>query len=193
MSAQEGCEKRLIELERRVVEERPRLSCQPYELVAMIRKQISEAVQEGVLAGSPREVVDLVKCSRVDRGGVFTISGGLHAERWEESGQFERVDDGARFNFNVTGSAEGGCVDLVAYNYNLAWSPLGGERLGFIRFDWNRTFIEERKILSSPPLSHVHLGRHGVVSPAPVLSPLEALDYLLWHKLVSRPSASSAR
>jgi len=177
-------------LESRVVGAKPRFECRAYEFVDEVRGVLIEAVDGGVLIGSHRRVLSLLRLEE-GRGGPMTVFGGQRAEAWHEDGQYER-DDGARFNFNFTLVESGGWADVVAYHYNVAWRPSDGVcGRDYLRFDWDEGFRGTRVLLGSPPLSHVHLGRHGIVSPTPVMSPLELLDLLLWHTLVSRPTPLS--
>jgi hypothetical protein len=155
------------------------------ELERAIRNQLTRAFDTGRLRTSPQDTVRYIRCFR-DRAmnpalvrelaarkllaEAFVVTGGQkNQSRSKELAHFER-DDGAWFDFSITGRESSGSVELLAYDFEIRLPP--GHGAPFLRFDLNLPGHdnEDRSLRC-----HVHCGSDEFLVPAPLMTPLELL------------------
>lgn len=110
----------------------------------------------------------------------------VHFDRAEAQPHIVR-DDGAWLAFSITVQQTRSQLVLIAYDFELVFEPEHQPR--FVRFDLNAPdhANAEREIRS-----HVHPGNDDLLLPAPIQTPEELLDLLVWRLRPRDPEAPRA-
>lgn len=186
---------RLLELERRISDNRPDLPEHFYQFQLKIHQRLEQACNSGHLLNRFRDLTKpLYEYTTPESNkGIGFVDGGSRVDRWVNTNQFRR-DDGACFNFFVmVRYLPTYPPELIAYHFNIAFPD--GRAPAFVRFDLNEAEYakpEERDALQSPLLCHAHPGRKHMIIPTPIMAPWEILDILLYAHL-RRPFRSPAK
>ena len=174
---------------------RPNLPGTFRELCSQVVNALRKGSDLGVLRDPPHRIFAQLKEAapppEVERGAQALVGGSKNFHRSLDLPHFTR-DDGGWFDFAITAREQNGALELLAYNFELRF-PVSPPGLGqppppFVRFDLN------------PPghsnadrglRAHVHVGHDDLSVPAPILSPEEILDLLLYGlRLPADPRAS---
>jgi hypothetical protein len=154
-----------------------------------IRNKLTRAVDAGHIQNSPQEILKYVRCFRepnLDRkmaadlgsrqllSDSFVVSGGQKNQaRSTEHEHFAR-DDGAWFDFSITGREVAGAVELLAYDFEIRLPP--GRGTAFVRFDCNLpAHHNDQRGLRC----HLHCGSDDILLPAPLFTPEELLTIFI--------------
>jgi hypothetical protein len=108
---------------------------------------------------------------------AYCIAGGEKNQARDRALPHLERDDGAWFDFTITVRESGECLDLLAYAFEIRLLPRMGT--SFLRFDLNlpgpRTEGAEARELRC----HLHPGSDDMRVPAPLMSPVEVLAFLI--------------
>jgi len=101
---------------------------------------------------------------------AFSITGGdKNQARSRDLRHFVR-DDGAWFDFSITGRERQGAVQLLAYDFEIRLRPNSGAP--FVRFDLNLPGHDNEQ---HSLRCHIHCGSDDFLLPAPMMTPTELL------------------
>ena len=158
-------------------------------LATAIRKQLTRASDTGRIATSPGDIARHVKLfgerdmhptlatdlrTRRLIGEAFSITGGSKNQaRSKDIPHFIR-DDGAWFDFTITGRELAGVVWLLAYDFEIRLPPNSGAP--FVRFDLNLPGHDNEQ---DSLRCHVHCGSDDFLLPAPMMTPAELLTVFI--------------
>ncbi len=159
----------------------------PDDLVDLLRNELCLARDKRILATKKRDVWKLLKTGDSPiscDGGVGIYGGEKDFKRRGDKPRFVR-NDGAWFHFTITvDMRDRRPLALIAYDFELVFPeklvkehqfPL------FVRFDLNqpghRNDCRELR-------AHMHPGHDDLITPAPLMAPLEILRLFLYGGLV---------
>lgn len=159
----------------------------PDKLRTIICNELWRAVDDGVLVTRKDECHKLLKLSDSPVKGPNNI--GIYGgdKDFKRTGLMKRFmrNDGAWFHFSITvGQPNRQLMTLIAYDFELCFSD---EFIRdhcspkFVRFDLNEP---EHPNEIRDLRSHMHPGHDDLITPAPVMSPLEILHLFLYVGLV---------
>lgn len=141
-----------------------------------IRAKLQAAVRDGALTASPYRVSKKL-LRQTTAGSATSIFGGAasHDCQYTANATFER-EDGTWFTFWITLVAG----NLDSYSFQICFR--GEQCPTFLRFELDAPGTAQN---SGPHeaeglRSHLHPGHNDLRVPAPVLSPLELLDFFLY-------------
>lgn len=168
-------DERVNALQKRVLGAGPSMPSDVRALFGEIRKYLLEAADEELLKSPPDIIIKLLKMveDSKERGTAEILVGRANFKRSNDMPAFER-DDGARFDFGITLRQEKSGLALIAYHFEIRF-PEGCP--GFVRFDLNPPgHKNEDKGLRA----YLHPGHDDLQVPAPMMSPIEVLDVLVY-------------
>jgi hypothetical protein len=150
------------------------------ELYKQIRRCLTAASEQRKLNGGIQRILKLLKSERSKNS--FAIFGGGNREggskkdlkRRNKEVWFER-DDGGLFTFSLTVLESKSNLTLHSYDFEL-WLPENVSPV-FIRFDLNSPSHDNEK---DGMRSHLHPGHDNLSVPCPIMSPVEALEIILY-------------
>jgi hypothetical protein len=143
-----------------------------------IRSYLIDASDNRRIRNSINDIYKLLRMDgRADGYGLIAC-GGIDFHRDGGVPHLTR-DDGARLTFSLTLVEAEGVAALVAYRVELAGIPSGAPP--FLRFDFDSPGKPHE---ANGLRSHLHPGSDLVRVPAPVMTPLEILDLLLYGSCV---------
>jgi hypothetical protein len=144
---------------------------------------LRRAILDEVLVNGVYDVGQLLRLTASSRSGdpnVFALTGGpKDLRRVDSPKRAERFlrDDGAVIHFAlVVRERQEAPLDLVAYGFEIYFPSQ--QPIAFVRFDLN-----DRKH-SNDDLglrAHLHPGNEDLQLPSPLLSPLDALNFLIYR------------
>jgi hypothetical protein len=143
-----------------------------------IRKCLITASDEGMLRTPVHSILSLLNVEMrrgPGRDGVATLSGGAALDKEQEGEEFFYRDDDARIRFAITVRFDGASQELSSYRFHLQFPA---ETVpAYTRFDLNPGPSDDPLL---EPRCHVHIGAEDLRVPAPVMSPIEILNKLLY-------------
>lgn len=162
-------------------------------LFKRVRQKLIKACNQGVLACNMSVVQQQLRMvPGADTTAIF--AGEIHPEGNRRLTDFRREgprhfvrDDGAWLSFTLTTRQNERRLEILTYSFELVWpnavSPW------FLRFDLNAPghANDAREIRS-----HLHPGNDDLLAPAPIMTPEELLDLLLWRLRPRDPDAVRA-
>lgn len=175
--------KAMRDLQLRLEENAPPLPTTAAELHEQFGRVLRRAIFDEVLVNGGHDVGRLLRLTAASRSGdpnVFALTGGPKDFRRVEAPQrAERFlrDDGAVIHFAlVVRERPAAPLDLVAYGFEIYFpSQLP---IAFVRFDLN----DRRHSNDDLGLrAHLHPGNEDLQLPSPLLSPLDALNFLIYR------------
>lgn len=167
----EARNRRAQDLQARILGQGPRLAGSARDEFDGIRRLLLDASDDGAIQNPPQDVYKLLK--RTDERGRVLIAGGAADFRHEGAEPHFLRRDSARLNFIVM-LEEGMPAQLLRYKFELALVQPDT----FLRFELDAPGgAHEVDGLRS----HLHPGSDAIRVPAPIMSPLELLDLLLYR------------
>jgi hypothetical protein len=169
-----------LALQARIIDVDVPLPPTPEDLYSLIQGRLAIAQRRGVLTNSLEELRNVFleshPAKKATGRSVSTIIGGeKDFERDKTKIHFAR-SDGAWFDFAITVSHVGtGQIRLESYNFEVRFPE--DVDPGYVRFDLN---TERHDNAKHGARSHLHPGCDDWSVPAPIMSPLEVLDVLLF-------------
>jgi hypothetical protein len=185
--AEEDLLARMRSLQERMVPVLQTLPRRAKDLREELRRILQKAIRAEVLKTPPdiatRKLLKLVSSEESRKvkelGGTHGILG-AHKD-------FDRIsvaadaterlvrEDGAVIHFTLTVKESAGPLELIAYDFELYYPSK--QPIWFIRFDMNQPGHKNEDLGLR---SHVHPGHEDLLVPGVVLSPAEALSFLLF-------------
>jgi hypothetical protein len=152
----------------------------PAELLRGLKNKFLKASNGGLLRrGIGLDVIE--KWVKLDPPGVSVIAGGVKDFRRAPENAYLVRDDGAWLHFTILVREGSASLEMLGYDFELVFPeemalPKGGMP-PFFRIDLNLPGHEneEREMRS-----HLHPGHDDLQAHAPVMSPDEILDLLIW-------------
>ncbi|HEX8438787.1 hypothetical protein [Archangium sp.] len=166
------------------------------ELRNELRRILQKAIRDEVLQTPPYSATQLLKLESAEqsrkvkeRGGTHAIVGG-YKDIPRLSGDIDPRkkfirDDGAVIHFSITVRESPGQLELIAYDFEL-YHP-SRVPIWFVRFDLNQPGHHNDRELGLR--SHVHPAHDDLQIPGAMLSPAEALSFLLYGFRIRREAA----
>lgn len=102
--------------------------------------------------------------------GAFCITGGEKNQKRDDGLPHFKRNDGAWFDFTITGLERNGAIEVVAYDFEIRCAP--GMGSSFLRFDLN---LPDHRNQERDLRCHLHAGSDDVLVPAPLMSPMEMM------------------
>jgi hypothetical protein len=157
------------------------------ELYYMLRGQLLSASDEGKLSSSPDDIIQhvrrLSKLSEfppqvaadlrrqsLDEGAFCIVVGRKINQNRDRTFPHLTRDDGAWFDFTITGRERQRSLELLSYGFEIRFPP--GMGTPFLRFDLN---LPDHRNEARELRCHLHPGSDDVLVPAPLMSPRELL------------------
>jgi hypothetical protein len=171
------------DLQLRLEQNVPALPTTASELREQIGRVLRRAIRNEVLANGVYDVGQLLRLTPASQNGdpnVFALTGGPkdfgRTDSPQHTSHFIR-DDGAVIHFAlVVREQQGAPLDLIAYGFEV-YFPLK-QPIAFVRFDLN----DRRHSNDDLGLrAHLHPGNEDLQLPSPLLSPLDALNFLIYR------------
>lgn len=175
--------KAMRDLQLRLEQNFPALPTTAAELRDQFGRVLRRAIRDEALVNGAFDVSQLLRLTEASRSGgpdVFALTGGPKDLRRVTSPQrTERFlrDDGAVIHFAlIVRERQGNPLDLVAYGFEIYFPSQ--QPIPFIRFDLN----DRRHSNDDLGLrAHLHPGNEDLQLPSPLLSPLDALNFLIYR------------
>lgn len=151
------------------------------DLYSEFGRTLRRAILDGVLANGDYQIGKLLRLSSDGKLGVVTLTGGpKDFNRLTSAAQIEDRfvrDDGAVIHFSLTlRETQASPIELIAYSFEVYFPSK--EPIEFIRFDLNKKGHDNADIGLR---SHLHPGHEDLQMPSPLLSPVDALGFLLYR------------
>ena len=162
-------------------------------LFKRVRQKLLKACNEGVLDcdlsvvhQQLRMVVD-GDSAAIFAGEIRSTGDGRVTDFRRNGPRYFVRDDGAWLSFSLTVRQHERELEILAYDFELVWP--NGASPSFLRFDLNPPghANDVREIRS-----HFHPGNDDLLAPAPIMTPEELLDLLLWRLRPRDPDAVRA-
>jgi hypothetical protein len=162
-------------------------------LFKRLKNTLIRACNEGVLTCDMSVVFKQLQ-KRADKDETAMFAGEIHPSKERRATDFRRDgprhfvrDDGAWLSFSLTVRQHGRRLEILAYAFELVLPD--GVSPPFLRFDLNQPGHNNdlREIRS-----HFHPGNDDLLAPAPIMTPEELLDLLLWRLRPRDPDAVRA-
>jgi len=171
------------ELQLRLEQNVPALPATAVELHEQLGRVLRKAIRDEVLVNGVYDVGQLLRLTPASRSGdlnVFALTGG--PKDFGRTGSPQRVshfirDDGAVIHFAlILRERRDAPLDLVAYGFEIYFPSQ--HPIAFIRFDLN----DRRHSNDDLGLrAHLHPGNEDLQLPSPHMSPIDALNFLLYR------------
>ncbi len=181
----------MCSLQKRLEQVHPILPSRAERLHDELRRVLLRANRAEVLQNPLYETTKLLKLVPAEKSRKVKELGGTHAilggykdtkRRAEPKEMFIR-DDGARIHFSIIVKENPDKLELIAYDIEL-YHP-SREPVWFVRFDMNQPGHTNEDLCLR---SHIHPSHEDLLVPSPVLSPVEALSFLLYGFRLRRES-----
>lgn len=171
------------DLQHRLEQHGPALPATAVALHQQMGRALRRAILDEALVNGEYDIGQLFRFTPPSRTGdpdVFALVGGPKDFRRDPSprrGERFIRDDGAVIHFALTVRQRGGApLDLVAYNFEVYFPSQ--QPIAFLRFDLN----DRRHSNDDLGLrAHLHPGNDDLQLPSPLLSPLDALNFLIYR------------
>ena len=187
LRAEEDLLSRMRSLQERMAPVLKPLPASAKELHEQLRRILQKAIRAEVLQTPPDIVTrELLKLVSSDKNSTVKKLGGTHGIFGAKK-DFDRLTepanpneklvrhDGAVIHFTLTVKEDAGPLELIAYDFELYYPSK--QPIWFIRFDMNQP---QHKNEDLGLRSHVHPGHEDLLIPGVMLSPAEALSFLLF-------------
>lgn len=171
------------DLQLRLEQNVPALPTTATDLHEELGRVLRRAIRDEVLVNGVYDVGQLLRLTTASRRGdphVFALTGGPkdfgRTDSPQHASHFIR-DDGAVIHFSlIVRERPETSLDLIAYGFEIYFPSQ--QPIAFVRFDLN-----DRKH-SNDDLglrAHLHPGNEDLQLPSPLLSPLDALNFLIYR------------
>lgn len=166
---------RIAALQRRILASPAPLPPGAKALFKEMLNVLREAADEGKLRTSVSDILKLLQKDDENDGKSLIVGGFKDFDRSGDKPRFVR-DDGASFHFTLTvAERQKSAMDLIAYDFELYFPP--DHEPAFVRFDLNPPGHDNE---ARGLRSHVHPGSDDFSAPAPLMSPLELLEIMIY-------------
>jgi hypothetical protein len=171
----------------------PALAQSPKALFRDLKKQLLDASNNGAISTSPQEILGQLKLFNASelgekqpvlandllvrelRDDAFSITGGQKNQNRSLALHHFARDDGAWFDFTLTGREYPERIELLAYDFEIRLRP--GSGAPFLRFDLN---LPDHRNDQRDLRSHLHCGTDDLLLPAPLMTPGELLALFIY-------------
>jgi len=169
------------DLQFRLEQNAPALPATAAELRDQFGHVLRRAIRNEVLKNGVYDAGQLLRLTAASRNGdptVFALTGGPkdfgRIDSPQRTSHFLR-DDGAVIHFAlIVRERQGASLDLIAYGFEVYFPSQ--QPIAFVRFDLN----DRRHNNDDLGLrAHLHPGNDDLQLPSPLLSPLDALNFLI--------------
>jgi len=171
------------DLQLRLEQNVPALPATAVELHEQFGRVLRRAILDEALVNGVYDVGQLLRLTVASRSGdpnVFALTGGPkdfgRTDTPEHVSHFIR-DDGAVIHFAlIVRERPGAPLDLVVYGFEIYFPSQ--QPIAFVRFDLN----DRRHSNDDLGLrAHLHPGNEDLQLPSPLMSPLDALNFLIYR------------